>query len=140
MTRLKPVIRHARAWGANRVLVEKASSGLSLLQDLMGKVDINLIPVIPHGDKLVRAEHCSADVEAKRVYLPDEAEWLAEFEAEVFAFPESKYADQVDSMSQFLTAWKRGKARQLEARVTYVGERTGTRSTYYDRMGGAFPF
>jgi phage terminase large subunit-like protein len=34
--------------------------------------------------------------------LPISAPWLETFEAEVAAFPQSKYADQVDSMVHFL--------------------------------------
>ena len=127
------VVRHAREWGANRVLIEKASSGLSLLQDLMGKVNINLIPISPRVDKLTRAEQVSAIIEAGRVYLPDEAPWLAEFEAEVFAFPGAKHTDQVDSMTQFLGHWALVRQREMVINVL------SSRSTYYDRMGGTFP-
>ncbi|MCG8509587.1 MAG: phage terminase large subunit [Rhodospirillales bacterium] len=129
------VVSHARAWGARRVLIEQASSGISLLQDLRGKVTINFIPIKPKLDKQVRAEQSSAVIEAGRVFLPDEAEWLSEFEAEVFASPETKHSDQVDSMSQFLRAWELGGPRIIEVR----GSLLGGRSTYYDRMGGVFP-
>ena len=36
--------------------------------------------------------------------LPTTAPWLETFETEVAQFPQSKYADQVDSMVHFLTA------------------------------------
>jgi phage terminase large subunit-like protein len=36
--------------------------------------------------------------------LPKEADWLEAFEAEIGAFPLSKFADQVDSMVHFLHA------------------------------------
>ena len=40
------------------------------------------------------------------VHIPDEAPWLDEYVRELCAFPNTRYADQVDSTSQFL-AWVR---------------------------------
>jgi predicted phage terminase large subunit-like protein len=42
------------------------------------------------------------------VYLPERAPWLAEFEAELFAFPNSRHDDQIDSISQALAHGSRG--------------------------------
>jgi phage terminase large subunit-like protein len=44
----------------------------------------------------------SAKVEAGHVYLPREADWLDTFLLELLAFPNGRYDDQVDSVSQFL--------------------------------------
>ena len=44
----------------------------------------------------------SAKFGAGQVYLPERAPWLAEFEAELFAFPNGKHDDQVDTVSQVL--------------------------------------
>ncbi len=129
------VIRHARVWGADRVLIEKASSGIALLQDLCGTIEHNFIPIIPRLDKQARAEQVSAIIEAGRVYLPEHTDWLGEFENEILSFPESKYSDQVDSMTQFLLDWNLGGPRVLHIRVTP----DPLKSTYYDRMGGSFP-
>ena len=59
----------------------------------------------PHDPKLGKVERAIAQtpkIERKRVYLPVSAPWLETFESEVATFPMSKYADQVDSMVQFL--------------------------------------
>ena len=45
----------------------------------------------------------SAKFELGVVFFPERASWLADFEAELFAFPGSKYDDQCDSVSQALT-------------------------------------
>ena len=42
----------------------------------------------------------SAKFEAGNIYLPEEAPWLSDHEAELFAFPGSRYDDQCDSVSQ----------------------------------------
>jgi phage terminase large subunit-like protein len=44
----------------------------------------------------------SAKIEAGQVHLPREAEWLDTFLHELLAFPNGRYDDQVDSVSQFL--------------------------------------
>ena len=48
-------------------------------------------------------------IEAGKLYLPKDLPWLADFEAELFAFPESNNDDQVDSMVQFFT-WYKGRS------------------------------
>lgn len=98
----KKVVELAKKEGAERILIEKASTGLSLLQDLMGKENLNLIPYPPKGDKLTRAEQVAAMVEAGRVFLPDDAPWLAEFLNQLLAFPGAKHDDMVDAFSQLL--------------------------------------
>ncbi len=44
----------------------------------------------------------AAKFEAGLVHLPEQAPWLASFEAELFAFPGSRHDDQIDSVSQAL--------------------------------------
>jgi hypothetical protein len=58
--------------------------------------------VRPDGDKVSRMAVVSAKFEAGQVFLPERASWLADFEAELFAFPGSKNDDQCDSVSQAL--------------------------------------
>jgi predicted phage terminase large subunit-like protein len=87
---------------ANRVLVEQAGSGLSLIQDLKRSSDLNVIGIVPKHDKATRLLSVSAMIEAGRVLVPKEAPWLAEFRRELTMFPNARHDDQVDSLSQFL--------------------------------------
>jgi len=41
-------------------------------------------------------------IEGRRIAIPKEAPWLADFQREVVLFPKGKHDDQVDSLSQFL--------------------------------------
>ncbi len=116
------VIQHARDWGAERVLIEKASTGLSLLQDLISKEHLNLIPFRPQGDKLTRAEQVTATVESGRVYLPHDAPWLANFLKEVFTFPHAKNDDMVDAFSQMLWYFDH-QPREAEINIYSLGGR-----------------
>ena len=57
----------------------------------------------PDRDKISRMAVVSTKFESGLVFLPERAPWLADFEAELFAFPGSRHDDQCDSVSQALT-------------------------------------
>ena len=100
----RKIISHAKAHCAKTVLIEDASSGASLIQDLRRDGPIRPIAIKPEGDKIVRLEAQTAAIEAGQVPLPEQAPWLSDFLYEVLAFPHGRFDDQVDSFSQFL-AW-----------------------------------
>ncbi|WP_217362473.1 phage terminase large subunit [Ruegeria arenilitoris] len=58
----------------------------------------------PEKGKVDRMVAQSAKIEGGQVRLPREANWLEGFKSEVAAFPNGKYDDQVDSLSQLLRA------------------------------------
>ena len=122
---------------AHAVLVERASSGVQVLQTLQ-ETNIPMIGITPRGDKIARAIQVSPIIEAGKVLLPEEAPWLAEFENEVARFPHSKFKDQVDSMTQFLNWTQRSSPRRLACRVTvFTAGRAAEVYTdrYFERMG-----
>jgi predicted phage terminase large subunit-like protein len=96
---------HALAWKAKRVLVEDTGSGTALVQELKSRIS-GIIAVAPKGDKVSRMAIASAKFEAGQVFLPERAPWLADLEAELFAFPGSRHDDQCDSISQALEGKK----------------------------------
>ncbi len=95
----------ASIFRANALLIEKTGPGLHLFQELRAN-PVSRVPVpigiVPQGDKLERMEAQCVRFEAGQVLLPNEAPWLAEFLRELFAFPNSRHDDQIDSVSQFL--------------------------------------
>jgi predicted phage terminase large subunit-like protein len=112
----------------NRVLIEQAGPGSHLIQELSAH-PVSGVPmpigIKPEGNKLVRMEAQCARFEAGQVYLPSEAPWLSEFLHEILSFPNSRFADQVDSVSQFL---KRAEAH----RSTFVDVATYVKIFYGD--------
>jgi predicted phage terminase large subunit-like protein len=66
-----------------------------------------VLAVFPKTDKLTRFAAVSAIIESGRVFLPEQAPWLADFESELFAFPSGSHDDQVDALTQCLD-WLRG--------------------------------
>jgi predicted phage terminase large subunit-like protein len=99
---LKAAVRSlASEHAANRVLVEDTGAGTSLVQELLGEVD-GILAVKPDGDKTTRMSVVSSHFQSGLVFFPERAPWLADFEAELFAFPGSRHDDQCDSVSQAL--------------------------------------
>jgi hypothetical protein len=60
------------------------------------------VAVRPERDKKTRLLVQLAKFEAGLIYFPRQAAWLPEYEAELFAFPNVRFDDQVDSTSQAL--------------------------------------
>ncbi|WP_435018481.1 phage terminase large subunit [Tundrisphaera sp. TA3] len=109
------LILHAAEWQADAVLIEDKASGQSLIQDLRRDTQLPVIAILPRGDKETRASAVSALVEAGKVFVPEQAAWLTDFEMELMTFPNSVHDDQVDSLSQFLE-WSKGKPAEFRIR------------------------
>lgn len=110
----RTVINSAAKWRPNAILIEDKASGQSLIQELRADTRLPVVAIEPEGDKVSRMNGVSSLFEAGQVYLPHEAPWLLDYEAELFAFPLSTHDDQVDSTSQFLR-WIHSKQVELEA-------------------------
>jgi len=102
-----PALRHAvgrlREKHPNAtLLIEDKGSGTSLIQELRVN-NVRVIPINPEGDKQTRCAAIAAQFEAGCVFFPKSAAWLDELKAELLGFPNVKYDDQVDSVTQALT-------------------------------------
>lgn len=87
----------------NTILIEDASSGTQLVQDLKEQDIYCVKPVRPEGDKKSRLFAQASIFDSGKVYLPTHARWVDDFIHELTAFPSAKFDDQVDAMSQALT-------------------------------------
>ena len=112
----RKVIALQEQYGADVVLIESVGLGQSLVQDLSEDSPAAFPSPIgfqPDGDKVVRMEAQSARIEAGQVVVPEDAPWLDVFLSELLAFPQGRFDDQVDSVSQFL-AWARANSYQVQ--------------------------
>ena len=115
------VIDMAHRFAARSVLVEDKGSGTQLIQDLRHeKPGVRPIGIIPEADKITRMSNQSSHIEAGHVFIPESARWLDEFKAEIMAFPNGPFDDQVDSLSQFL-GWAERNKRSRARCGTHVG-------------------
>jgi predicted phage terminase large subunit-like protein len=95
------VIAHAKVHKPHRILIEDAGVGTAIIQELKN-AHFSAIPVKPERDKVTRMSVQTGKFESGQVLFPKQAPWLAELEAELFAFPQARHDDQVDSISQAL--------------------------------------
>jgi predicted phage terminase large subunit-like protein len=111
----KTVIHYARQYFAQVILVENKGSGMSLIQDLRSG-NFPVIACRPEADKTTRMATASVLFESGAALLPEKAVWLDDFEAELFAFPNGRHDDQVDSTSQALN-WFIKRQQQKEEMI-----------------------
>jgi len=106
-------IRLAREHGAGVLLIEDQSSGSQLIQTLRAESPSGVPAPIarrPEQDKVARVAGVSAMIEAGRLLLPADAPWLADFRSELLGFPNARFDDQVDALSQLFT-WLRDREK-----------------------------
>ncbi len=113
---LKPrIIELIGHWKADKVLIEKASNGHALFDDLFytegyrGKI----VRILAKLDKTVRAEAATAELETGKFLLPTSASWLAAFEHECRHFPTGRHDDQVDSLVHFVNWQKSPRSKAM---------------------------
>ena len=99
----RAIIQQASIFGASKVYIEDASSGIGLIQDLKNDRFYKVEAVKPKGDKPMRLRNVSAIVEAGQIFVPHQAPWLEDFLHELMMFPNCRYKDQVDSFTQALS-------------------------------------
>jgi predicted phage terminase large subunit-like protein len=109
----------AAARPANYEVVEDASSGASVIQDLRNETALPIIPFQSVKDKVTRASVASPLVEAGKVFLPEGEPWVADFIDLMASFPEVEHDDEVDSFVMTLLQLS-GKAIGGGAGMTVV--------------------
>lgn len=98
----RKVISLAQEHRAETIIIEEQGSGIGLVQELKPHGAFSVIGRKAEQDKVSRVDGISAMVEAGQLLLPPDAPWLSEFKAEVLAFPNGRFDDQVDALSQLL--------------------------------------
>ncbi|MCB2107348.1 MAG: phage terminase large subunit [Rhodobacteraceae bacterium] len=91
------------------VVIEDASSGTQLIQDLKATKRLAAIGWKPMGDKMFRAYSIQTVLMDGRLYLPRKAPWLHAFVHEIASFP-SRHDDQVDALTMALL-WDQQRER-----------------------------
>jgi predicted phage terminase large subunit-like protein len=87
------------------ILIERAANGHALISRLKRrspKVYKRVRPVEPVGSKSARLRVHAETIIAKRIHLPADEPWVADFISEIVEFPHGRYSDQVDALTQFL--------------------------------------
>lgn len=93
----------AQRYDPLKILVEDASTGIALAQELKQSGIYTVMPVPIERDKQGRLFVHQAKFEGGLVLFPKKAPFLAQLETELLTFPQGKHDDQVDSLSQALS-------------------------------------
>lgn len=116
--------QHNRDGKLAGILIEDKASGTSAYQTLSAAAPPwlarLLIPFAPQGDKPTRAQQAAVWCKLGAVELPHPSPvvpWLATFEDELFSFPDSEFADQVDSFVQLIIYLEHYLAQGYHART-----------------------
>jgi predicted phage terminase large subunit-like protein len=94
-------IAHAQLHKPTTILIEDTGVGTALVPEVRN-CGFTVIAVQVEHNKQTRMSVQSAKFASGQVLFPNRAPWLEHMEAELFAFPGSRYYDQVDSVSQAL--------------------------------------
>lgn len=89
-------------WKPDLLIVEAVGAGRGVYDHLLRQNRIGMRANQPRTSKVERMSNQSPKVEGGHVRLQQSAPWRELFLAEVAAFPNGKFDDQVDSMSQAL--------------------------------------
>lgn len=110
------VMRQLSKSEIDHLVVEKASNGYALAQAVeqayvsegqQAALHKLLHAIPPRLSKIQRMQQAMVHVDAGRVLLRRQADWLPAFEAELRAFPGGKHDDQVDALSQAINFYAR---------------------------------
>jgi predicted phage terminase large subunit-like protein len=84
-------------------LIEATAMGPHLISEGRRRPRPEVIDVFPSNrSKVERLTPHIPSIKNKRIFLPQDAPWRADFVAEFLAFPSGKFDDQVDAASQYL--------------------------------------
>ncbi len=100
----RAVLDQDQRFSPEAILIEDRASGTQLIQELIAQGCSRATRFSPSGDKVMRLHAQAATIENGFVWLPETAPWLADYLAELLAFPAGRHDDQVDSTAQAL-AW-----------------------------------
>ncbi|MDT3683687.1 MAG: phage terminase large subunit [Pseudorhodoplanes sp.] len=95
-------IQLAAEFKPNAVLIEDASAGTALAQDIKRIVHVPVKLIRPDHDKIGRVYVQQAKFEQGLVLFPEGAPFLPELLSELLTFPQGRHDDQVDSICQAL--------------------------------------
>lgn len=89
----RTVISLAIKWNPSAILVEDKSSGMSVIQDLKQETLLPVLAIEPENDKITRMSVETPTIESGRVWIPETAQWLFDFESEISSFPNGSHDD-----------------------------------------------
>ena len=95
------------------ILIEDKANGSAIISMLRHEIG-GIVAITPKESKVARASAISGIVEGGNVYLPEYADFTAEFVEEFASFPNGAHDDLVDACTQFINHFKFRNADYVE--------------------------
>jgi predicted phage terminase large subunit-like protein len=103
-----------RAWTPDMIIIEDGATGKPLFQELQrGNLLHKICLMRPIASKDIRLEAQTIKLQNETFFLPKEAPWLQALKNELQSYPNGRYNDQVDSLTQFLASLDRPRSYRL---------------------------
>ncbi len=109
----KKILNLYHSWDCHYLILEDTVATKALIDDISTNKELNVIRYQPLSDKITRLALCGPIFESGKIHFPESAEWLMDFERELFSFPNCDHDDQVDSVSQFINYSKKFTQQNL---------------------------
>lgn len=98
------LLKLQRDWKLQWMAIEQDKTGKTILpflrEEMMKTGDIiNIVPIIPHQDKVARAASIQGRMRIGAVKINKKGDFYPTFESELLTFPRGKKDDQVDALS-----------------------------------------
>ena len=95
------------------ILIEDKANGSAIISMLKHEIG-GIVAITPKESKIARANAITGIVEGGNVYLPEYADFTAEFVEEFASFPNGVHDDLVDACTQFINHFKFRQADYVE--------------------------
>jgi predicted phage terminase large subunit-like protein len=122
---------HIHAWSPEMIIIEDGATGKPLYQELRKAGYLRKLNLMkPVLNKEIRLRHQTTKLAQRGFLLPESAPWLRDLKNEWEGFPNARYDDQVDALSQFLASLDTRRGHVLLNPVkpaTVASQRYGSR-------------
>lgn len=107
------IVQLSKFWAPDEVLIEKTNASKVMWSAMRNEGELLPILVAPDGSKLDRLVPHLDWLYGGQVAFAGSADWWPTLRDEMRAFPDSRYDDQVDTISQFLRWARSGRGYAL---------------------------
>ena len=101
------IVEWAQESGVRAVHVENKTFGTNLIGRLKRRPEVVVQPLSADHDVLERVLPLASEIRNEKIWFPENAAWLKDFEAELTGFPNAKWDDQVDAAAYAVTVLTR---------------------------------
>jgi predicted phage terminase large subunit-like protein len=93
------IVQYAKDWDCRFIGVEEKTFGINLVNRLIARGGVNVLPFPANDAKELRALPLASGIRNKIIWFLEGAEYIGSLEDELVKFPTGKYDDQLDALA-----------------------------------------